>query len=369
MCNKFLRLVLHDIFMKNDKYDYIILGGGCSGLSLAYHLNTANKLKNKTLCIVEKRDSYRRDKIWSFWNFKDSDFNDCKLNTWKSFLLRNNNVDTIVNCEKSPYVSIDSKLFYKKILNNLRKNSNISFSKSTRCLDLKHGIVFNSIPRSFDGDIFYQHFYGIEIITNEEYFNPNQFSLMDFTTPNQGVHFFYTLPFTTTRALIETTWISKDINHTQKHYTNELNSYLKNNMRIENFEICYSENGSLPLHHTVQKSQKNEIMIGASANMIRKSTGYTFLNIQEHSKYIVKNIDNILNMPVFKMSQKYNFYDEILFRVIENNHKKMPEIFRSLFSKNTNSVIKFLSGNSTFVNDFIAIMNLPKIPFLKALFK
>ena len=106
----------------------------------------------------------------------------------------------------------------------------------------------------------------------------------------------------------------------------------------------HSENGCLPLH--TSRRPKNEIFIGAPANMIRKSTGYTFLNIQEHSKYIVNNIDNILNVPVFTLSKKYNFYDKILFRVIESNQNKMPEIFRSLFSKNTNSVIKFLSGKA-----------------------
>ena len=360
---------LHVIIMKKNKYDYIILGGGCSGLSLAYHLNIANRLNNKKLCIVEKRKKYHRDKIWSFWNFEDTQFNDCKLNTWKSFRLRSNNKETIVNCEKFPYVSIDSNLYYNKILSNLRNNPNISFFNSVNSLDLNHGIVFNSIPSSFDNDIFYQHFHGIEIITKEDCFDPNQFSLMDFTTPNQGIHFFYTLPFNARKALIETTWISKNVNHTQKEYTDELNSYLKNEVRVDNFEISYSENGCLPLHHTSRKTRKNEIFIGAPANMIRKSTGYTFLNIQEHSKYIVDNIDNILSVPIFKLSQKYNFYDDILFRVIENNQKKMPEIFRSLFSKNTNSVIKFLSGKSNLINDIQAIMNLPKTPFLKALIR
>ena len=102
--------------MLKNKFDYIILGGGCSGLSLAYRLNIANKLHNKSLCVIEKRDSYNRDKIWSFWDFKNSEFNDCKLKSWKSFQIRNNNKETIVNCEKFPYVSIDSNLFYKKVL-------------------------------------------------------------------------------------------------------------------------------------------------------------------------------------------------------------------------------------------------------------
>ena len=72
------------------------------------------------------------------------------------------------------------------------------------------------------------------------------------------------------KALIETTWISKNVNHTQKEYTDELNSYLKNEVGVDNFEISYSENGCLPLHHTSRKAQKNEIFIGAPANMIRK---------------------------------------------------------------------------------------------------
>ena len=56
---------LHVIIM-NKKYDYIILGGGCSGLSLAYHLNIANRLNNKTLCIVEKRKDYKETKYGRF---------------------------------------------------------------------------------------------------------------------------------------------------------------------------------------------------------------------------------------------------------------------------------------------------------------
>ena len=47
-------------------FDYIILGGGCAGLSLAYELDINKKLNDKTLAIVETRDSYKRDKTWSF---------------------------------------------------------------------------------------------------------------------------------------------------------------------------------------------------------------------------------------------------------------------------------------------------------------
>ena len=40
------------------EFDYIILGGGCAGLSLAYELDINKKLNDKTLAIVETRDEY-----------------------------------------------------------------------------------------------------------------------------------------------------------------------------------------------------------------------------------------------------------------------------------------------------------------------
>ena len=48
------------------EFDYIIIGGGCAGLSLAHELETNQKLKDKSLAIIEPREEYKRDKTWSF---------------------------------------------------------------------------------------------------------------------------------------------------------------------------------------------------------------------------------------------------------------------------------------------------------------
>ena len=49
------------------EFNYIIIGGGCAGLSLAYELDIHEKLKDKTLAIIEPRSEYKKDKTWSFW--------------------------------------------------------------------------------------------------------------------------------------------------------------------------------------------------------------------------------------------------------------------------------------------------------------
>ena len=59
------------------EFDYIIVGGGCAGLSLAFELEIHEKLRDKTLAIIEPRDRYIRDKTWSFWKITAHNFDDC----------------------------------------------------------------------------------------------------------------------------------------------------------------------------------------------------------------------------------------------------------------------------------------------------
>ena len=69
------------------EFDYIILGGGCAGLSLAYQLDINNKLKDKSLAIVETREEYKRDKTWSFWKVTDHNYDDCVIKNWNNFSI------------------------------------------------------------------------------------------------------------------------------------------------------------------------------------------------------------------------------------------------------------------------------------------
>ena len=45
--------------------------------------------------------------------------------------------------------------------------------------------------------------------------------------------------------------------------------------------------------------------------MTRLSTGYTFLNIQEQSKYISKNLSNIKKAKKYQIPIKYKILDKI----------------------------------------------------------
>ena len=98
------------------EFDYIIIGGGCAGLSLAYELEIYEKLKNKTLAIIEPREEYKRDKTWSFWKVFNHNFEDCVKKSWDTFTINSPSQTKYVECKETPYQTIDSGMFYEKII-------------------------------------------------------------------------------------------------------------------------------------------------------------------------------------------------------------------------------------------------------------
>ncbi len=352
------------------EFDYLIIGGGCSGLSLAYELEINGKLKDKTLAIIEPRKKYRRDKTWSFWKVFDHNFEDCVIKSWNNFTINSSEGSQELSNINFPYQSIDSGKFYEKINSKLSANPNINFFKKLNEINSKNSIIFNSV---FEGETcksdLWQHFQGVEIETSKDIFDDEILNLMDFNCDQRNdVHFFYTLPFRKNRALIETTWLSNLEDQSLLDYDLQLENYIKNNLGIKNYKINFTEKGAIPLFYPSFKNEDKIINIGSAGGMTRLSTGYTFLNIQEHSKYIVRNIDKIKKIKMFSLGKKYQFLDKIFLRVLEKNPEKMPKIFSDMFKTSSNTIIKFLSNKSNIFEDINIISKMPKLIFIKALF-
>ena len=352
------------------EFDYIIIGGGCAGLSLAYELETHNKLKDKNLAIIEPRDEYKRDKTWSFWKVFPHNYEDCVKKSWNNFTINSPNETKYVECQATPYQTIDSGLFYNKILSKLRLNKNIFFFKNINEVNNTNSIIFNSVPQ-FDNQKknLWQHFCGVEIETDKEFFDDKIFNLMDFACDQRNnVHFFYTLPFAKNKALVETTWISQIDNDNLKDYDQQIDDYLSNHLNIRNCKINYKEVGAIPLFRQKNIKKLNEINIGSLGGMTRLSTGYTFLNIQEQSKYIRENIENINNIKLFQISKKYDFLDKIFLRVLKKNSSQMGDIFYKMFNSSPSTVINFLSNKSSLFEDLEIISKMPKWMFIRQIF-
>jgi lycopene beta-cyclase len=354
------------------EFDYIIIGGGCAGLTLAYELEINNKLDKKTLAIIEPRPEYKRDKTWSFWKVIDHNFDDCIIKSWNNFSINSISESHELRTEKFPYQSIDSGLFYKKINSKLSKNTNIHFFKNINEISTNNAFIFNSVPPpNLSKSKLWQHFQGVEIETDKDIFDDKIINLMDFNCEQKNaVHFFYTLPLTKSKALVETTWLSRLDDDSLRDYDSQLKEYIEGSLKITNYKISYKEEGAIPLFYPKYIKEDNKINIGSAGCMTRLSTGYTFLNIQDHSKYIVKNIDNILNSKIYTIGQKYKFLDNIFLSVLEKYPERMPLIFFKMFLGSGNTVIKFLSNKSNIFEDLFIILKMPnKWIFIKSLFR
>ena len=353
------------------EFDYIIIGGGCAGLSLAYELEIHNKLKNKTLAIIEPRLEYKKDKTWSFWKTTDHNFDDCIKKSWQNFSINIPNKTNYLECINYPYQSVDSSLYYEKINSKLKQNKNVSFFKDLKEINSNNSFIFNSVPSiRKDYHNLWQHFCGVEIETQKDFFDDEIFNLMDFgCEQRESVHFFYTLPYSKNKALVETTWLSKMNDNSQKDYDYQIKNYIENHLNLKDYKIIYKEEGAIPLFYPPYKEGGNKVDIGTAGGMTRLSTGYTFLNIQEHSRYLRENIENISKAKKFEIKKKYQFLDNIFLRVLEKNPEIMPDIFFKMFKSSPKTVIKFLSNKSNFLEDLSIILKMPKWTFVKALFK
>ncbi len=77
------------------------------------------------------------------------------------------------------YQTIDSGLFYEKILKRISLNKNIKFYKNTENLNIQNSIIFNSIPPKSNSELsLWQHFKGVEIKTEKNIFDDEIFNLV-----------------------------------------------------------------------------------------------------------------------------------------------------------------------------------------------
>ena len=371
-----------------NNYDFIIIGAGCSGLSLLYEMNKSNILKNKTCAIFDKRKQFTKDKIWSYWNIFDHSFSDCLLDQWDKVIVKGNE-EIVLDCKDFTYQSVNSEKFYDKILKNVADNKNIKFfldhsvdeiseedgqiTIKSKDETYKANLVFDSSLRNNntnDAKI-YQHFYGCEVNFKENINLSKYPTLMDFNC-DQGnwTHFFYTLPLSDKKIFIETTWISDQQNSTIDEYMSEINEYIQKNLNYKKeYTFGYNEMGSIPMFHFQQKTEyKKIIKIGAAANLTRKSTGYTFLNIQKFTKELVQKLIKNQIISNVQIQSKYNFLDKIFIKVLLEEKSNMHKIFFRLFKKNnTKDIISFLSNDSNFMQDIKIILSMPKLIFIKKL--
>ena len=370
------------------KYDFIIAGAGCAGLSLLYRVLLEPTLQNKSILIIDKNTKNSNDRTWCFWEKKPGLFEAIVHAKWNSLEFLSTGFEEELDLGAYTYKMIQGIDFYNFTLNLAKKFSTVTFlqesivaitseedhaSVKTTENTYSGNFVFNSTglfnPEISEKNSLLQHFKGWVIKTETPFFNPEIGRLMDFrVSQTNGTTFMYVLPTSATEALIEYTLFTPTVLE-KETYDTALKKYIKEELKIENYRISHEEFGVIPMSLATFKKNpnKNIINIGTAGGFTKASSGYTFQFIQKDVSEIVAHLKlgKNLNIDTSFENKLYNWYDRTLIDVLLSEKMTGKEIFTEIFKKNTpEKILAFLGNESTLLEDITIMTSLPIKPFL-----
>lgn len=371
------------------KYDYIIAGAGCAGLSLAMHMIHNDQLSGKDVLIIDKDLKLNNDRTWCFWEENGGLFESVVHKRWDQICFTTDHYYSRFSIRPYQYKMIRGIDFYNYCLQHINQKPNFelvhnsinhlfSSEETTGVMIGEDWIeaeyVFNSLPLRQKPLLnskeywLWQHFRGWMIQTATPRFDDSVATIMDFRVHKieGNSAFCYVLPLSPTQALVECTLFSHALLDPPL-YENELLHYMNSVLGIKEFEILEVEEGKIPMtNYNFDLCQNNIINIGTNGGQTKGSTGYTFNFIQKHSKQIIENL--IQNKkPLIRSSSKFRFYDSILLRLLDKSVYPIDLLFEKLFSRNKiQQVFRFLDNESGIKEDLKIISSLPFKPFLNS---
>lgn len=376
-----------------DNYDYIIAGAGCAGLSMAWRILHASGLQNKRVLLVDREAKNTNDRTWSFWYEGPSEWDSIIDHRWEEMGFYGPDGYAIEKLKKYTYQQISSQDYYRLIHQQLDASG-----RFTRCIGNVEQVgtegeqayiilegekiyadyIFDSrfLPNrsSFQkGGHTYllQHFKGWIIETQSLAFDAKQATLMDFRAPQNGyAGFFYVLPYSSRKALVEYTLFSPRVLD-QADYDRALEQYITTELGIGQFRIQDQEFGVIPMTDAPlpESSSPRIIHFGSRGGAIKPTTGYAFLNIQKQTKQLIHQLEIGAQPSVqLQKSRRFLFYDRLLLHILSREGHVAQKIFSRLFLGNKmERILTFLSERTSLVHEAGIFASLPVLPFLRAI--
>jgi lycopene beta-cyclase len=379
----------------NNPYDYIIAGAGAAGLSLAWKL-LQSPLSEKKVLIVDEKLEPNHDKTWCFWDTGPPPFPDILYKSWNNVEVSAFGNRFVQPLKDYTYYCLRDIDFKEKIFKAIREKPNFELFECsiTKLTTSPDSAILHTSDREFSAQFIFQscleplqireakiqypliqHFLGWEIETSQAIFDESVFTLMDFDKMfGKGVAFIYLLPWTNRSGLIEYTIFSDQL-VSKEIYEEKISLYLNNRFDLKpiDYRIQRQEMGQIPMQdRPAAPWYKPRIMnMGTHGGLTKPSTGYTFLRIQKHTDAIIQGLVN-KGQPCHESpsDRRYKAYDLWLLQIIHDHPDDALDVFNHLFQNNSmDEIFRFLSEDSSFVDDLKIMSSVPYLPFLRAIWK
>ncbi len=375
-----------------QKYDYIIVGTGASGLMLAYHMVMDSFFDQKQILLIDKEVKDKNDRSWCFWEKENGIWDTVVHKKWSHIFFNSESYSNHASIFPYTYKLIKSKDFYEFVFTVLKEKSNVTIVHEKLINIIDEGTivevetdkqihlsskVFSSVLVSNDYKnqskypLLNQHFIGWFIKTETPVFDSDTATFMDFKIAQKGnTRFMYILPISKTEALLEYTLFSENLLEDQE-YEDEISKYL-NTKGIKKYTITHRERGCIPMtcYEFRKQNSKNVLYIGSAGGWTKPSTGYTFQASSKKVEKLLLFLKKRKALSSFEKRTRYWYYDLLFLDVLYTKNQKGTTLFSRLFRKNkVVRVLKFLDEETSFIEDLRIIWSMPSREFLKMIWK
>lgn len=296
--------------------DLVIVGAGCAGLSLAVQIALQTRRSRRRcprVVLVEPRTGYVRDRTWCYWRFVDHPFVAGVTRRWTRWLVREGDRTVVRGSERHPYEHLPADVFYDMSRAILADFPEIELRPGCEALaiaergdavevatsagTIRAALAFDSRPPAAaapdPGEVdLLQHFVGWEVEAPRAVFDPETPVLMDFAVGQaRGIHFMYVLPFSPTRALVETTYISP-APLPAAVYDDDLRAYLRDRFGLAEPAVRWVERGAIAMstRPPAPRTGRRVVHLGLRGGLAKGSTGYAFQAIQGFSAALARDL-------------------------------------------------------------------------------
>jgi len=382
--------------MTSQSVDVLIIGAGAAGLSLLLELD--NIRDHHSVKVLERNLMPTDDRIWSFWQPKQSGHKDRLAHYLQSIVAKQWDTWCLSTPDKSyamsdcdyRYCSISAKAFSELALRTTAKNTLREIRYNTEVISIdtcdeqflvstahqtflaKQVIDTRPPPIMKQHDGLVQCFYGEEISVDIDTFDISSVQLMKHLKASTlGIEFVYILPFSARHALIEFTCFSLHSIDTEV-LRQGLHDFIDNFVQQQPRRVLRIEHAILPMYNikATNVSQPNYTYAGIAGGAMRASTGYSFLNCQRWARVSAIKINAQHALPkVPPINAMYRYMDHIMLTVLNDDISVGIAIFEQIFKKvKPDSFARFMTERANLFDLIAVIWAMPKRTFIRAVF-
>ena len=303
-----------------------IIGGGLSGLSLAYALSQFDELPGAVV-ISDSRTDYSNDRTFSFW-FEESQRALLQPEyEYASWCLSQQAEAIQHDGQQLKYGIRTAASVYQQALDAITDHPqiNIHHQRLHSKPDAEH--VFDSRPPALTDFRLIQSFVGTEILLPQEHQLSAVQLMENLTTTANGIEFRYVLPLGAHKLLVEHTEFTRqagDFDNLRAHNI----TWLEQSFGPQ-YQIIREEQAHIPMG--IKTSQQHwGIPLGARAGMTRAATGYGYATIMQWCHQAARSlvIDN--QCAGYKTSALFEQMDTLFLNLINQRPDTIPTILMQL---------------------------------------